>query len=494
MIEERILEKLTVEHLADSVHFSKYHYQRMFHKIAGESVMSYVTKRKLSLAGRELLDTHASILDVALKYGYDSHEGFTRSFKAYMGVSPADYRKYGLSAIFQKNLKEGANMLYSKTTDAIIRELNDLIAQMKTVAAYTRKNYGNGGAGNEIPFWKSFWEFIANKEDAMAEELKRTMEQVTAIAQRPDEISIRFLLVKVIEDTAFQSDFTAFNVGLMISRARPEQREEFGPICDKYDELAEKARIKTEKLTAFFNELTTMIFQDMRESVRQKLHATVEKGSAAVEHLKSSADVPYAYLTEEIMAIVNDLSSLRPEDITVSHMEDVLLHLQMVSFAADMDLFRVPAWKEMFSGIWAFAESLEEMTEFLRSLPEAASETFAAPETKSFEHTRQKRYSDLALQGNVLLFYTRGEIQKLGEVHLHENQKAAFDAICRKISRAIELARGAEDETAFHNIADLLSQVQQEMRVEADRLGVYGNAIRFLADKTAQLALAAGQP
>ena len=93
IIESRITEKLTVESIAAGVFFSKYHYQRLFREIVGDSVMEYVTKRKLSLAGKALLETDADIIDIAMDYGYESRDVFSRSFKAYMGVSPSEYRK-----------------------------------------------------------------------------------------------------------------------------------------------------------------------------------------------------------------------------------------------------------------------------------------------------------------------------------------------------------------------------------------------------------------
>ena len=139
IIEERIQEKLTVENLADSIHFSKYHYQRMFREVVGDSVMRYVTKRRLYLAAEELAGTDTSVLEIALKYGFDSHEGFTRSFRAYMGVTPTEYRKYHLSVTLPKTQKEGCTMLYSKTTNEIVRELNNWIIQSKEAAAYTIK-------------------------------------------------------------------------------------------------------------------------------------------------------------------------------------------------------------------------------------------------------------------------------------------------------------------------------------------------------------------
>ena len=69
IIENQILKKLSVEHIASSVYFSKYHYQRIFRETVGDSVMGYVTKRKLTLAGKALLETQMTILDIALKCG-----------------------------------------------------------------------------------------------------------------------------------------------------------------------------------------------------------------------------------------------------------------------------------------------------------------------------------------------------------------------------------------------------------------------------------------
>ena len=51
MIEERIQEKLTVGAIAESIHFSKYHYQRMFREAVGDSVMGYVARRRMSSRG-----------------------------------------------------------------------------------------------------------------------------------------------------------------------------------------------------------------------------------------------------------------------------------------------------------------------------------------------------------------------------------------------------------------------------------------------------------
>lgn len=59
--------------------------------------MAYVKNRRLQLACRAVGAGDAGILDIAVKYGYESHEGFARAFKAYFGVTPTGYRKCMIS-------------------------------------------------------------------------------------------------------------------------------------------------------------------------------------------------------------------------------------------------------------------------------------------------------------------------------------------------------------------------------------------------------------
>ena len=124
---------------------------------------------KIALAATDLTETDESILAIALKYGYDSHEGFTRSFRAQMGISPKDYRKYHLSVPTVKKQKEKTTMTDSKTIDEIIRSLNNLIVQIREVTAYTRKN--KTAAPDTAVFYSEFWDTVATGADAMADEL-----------------------------------------------------------------------------------------------------------------------------------------------------------------------------------------------------------------------------------------------------------------------------------------------------------------------------------
>lgn len=104
---------------------------------------------------------------------------------------------------------------------------------------------------------------------------------------------------------------------------------------------------------------------------------------------------------------------------------------------------------------------------------------------KDFEikRTAEKMYRDLAAQEGILLFYLKGEIQKLDNVHLDEKQKSALNAVCSKMDRAVKLTHNATDKTDSSETEKLLHEAYEEMIVTADELGVYGGAIRYLAEE-----------
>ncbi|MBD5471685.1 MAG: helix-turn-helix transcriptional regulator [Lachnospiraceae bacterium] len=481
MIEEKIQEKLTVEMLAEDIHFSKYHYQRIFRETVGETVMGYVTRRRLFLAAEDLAGTGDSVLAIALKYGYDSHEGFTRSFKTYLGITPTEYRKYHSDIGFPGAKKEESAMMNSKSTDEMIRELNNLIVQAKETAADTRKQ--KGVTGDSAAIYAQAWEFASKRAEKMAEELKEVLECVTSLTQGTDEISARFLIVKAVEDAAFEASVTAFQVGLMIARAMPEHRSEFRPLYEKYDRLAQTARIRSGKIVDFLNELSAAIFHDMRENATKKIQDAMKAGIEAVEKL-SDPSLPYGYIADGVREITEELDTLPLEEVTVYFLEDIVFRMETILFAADMDILRAPQHKQLFDGISNFKEKLDEAAEFFRNLSGEAPGTIVGMKKGSeIKRTAEKMYSDLAVQEGILLFYLKGEIQKLGNAHLDEGQKAALNAVCNKMDRAVRLARNATDERDGCEIKELLHEAYEEMMGEAEKLDVYGGAIRYLAEE-----------
>jgi AraC family transcriptional regulator len=92
-IEANLAEPISVEALARRSGYSLWHFQRLFQALVGETVGSYVRKRRLSESSHRLLRTSEKIADIALQYQFQSHEAYTRAFKKQFTLSPAQYRR-----------------------------------------------------------------------------------------------------------------------------------------------------------------------------------------------------------------------------------------------------------------------------------------------------------------------------------------------------------------------------------------------------------------
>lgn len=86
-------EKLDLMMLSKKSGYSKYHLHRMFTAIVGIPIHTYVQRRRLTKAAEILINTDKSILDIALDYGYETQQSFTRAFKLLYKHSPHNYRK-----------------------------------------------------------------------------------------------------------------------------------------------------------------------------------------------------------------------------------------------------------------------------------------------------------------------------------------------------------------------------------------------------------------
>lgn len=92
-IEENLLQPLDMSEIAAKMNISPFYYQKIFSVICGFSASEYIRNRRLALAGSELVSSDEKALDIALKYGYDTHEGFTRAFTRFHGVTPSAAKK-----------------------------------------------------------------------------------------------------------------------------------------------------------------------------------------------------------------------------------------------------------------------------------------------------------------------------------------------------------------------------------------------------------------
>ncbi len=94
-IEENITEDLTAGRIAAEVNISAFYFQKGFSMLCGYTVGEYIRMRRLSLAANELLESDAKVIDIAVKYGYDSPDSFTKAFTRFHGCTPTDVRRGG---------------------------------------------------------------------------------------------------------------------------------------------------------------------------------------------------------------------------------------------------------------------------------------------------------------------------------------------------------------------------------------------------------------
>ena len=118
-IEEHLLEEIDYEEVARQSYSSGYHFQRVFSILCGYTVGEYIRNRRLSLAGMELQVEKAKVIDVALKYGYDSPDSFAKAFQKFHGITPSKARMDGavLNSFSRLSLKislEGGKMMNYK--------------------------------------------------------------------------------------------------------------------------------------------------------------------------------------------------------------------------------------------------------------------------------------------------------------------------------------------------------------------------------------------
>ena len=94
-VEANITEEIDLEEAARHAYSSSFHFQRVFGILCGFSLGEYIRMRRLSLAGEELSRGNAKIIDIAMKYGYDTPESFSRAFTRFHGISPRGAKRGG---------------------------------------------------------------------------------------------------------------------------------------------------------------------------------------------------------------------------------------------------------------------------------------------------------------------------------------------------------------------------------------------------------------
>lgn len=117
-IETNLTNKIDYEKVANEIGYSVHHFQRMFSFITDISMVEYVRRRRMTMSAFELQNSSKKVIDIALKYGYESPEAFTRAFQNLHGITPTAARSKGISLkaypriSFQISIKGVSKMKY----------------------------------------------------------------------------------------------------------------------------------------------------------------------------------------------------------------------------------------------------------------------------------------------------------------------------------------------------------------------------------------------
>ena len=92
-IDQNYSKQLTVEDVANSVHYSPGYARNLFKKITGTTITDYIKTVRIEVAKELLKERKYKVYDVANKVGYDNISYFCSVFKEYTGLTPNDYKK-----------------------------------------------------------------------------------------------------------------------------------------------------------------------------------------------------------------------------------------------------------------------------------------------------------------------------------------------------------------------------------------------------------------
>ena len=94
-MEANLTENLDIEVIAGKAALSPFYYQRIFGALCGMTVGEYIRARRMTLAAQELNRKDIKVIDVAVKYGYDSPDSFAKAFQKFHGITPSQAREPG---------------------------------------------------------------------------------------------------------------------------------------------------------------------------------------------------------------------------------------------------------------------------------------------------------------------------------------------------------------------------------------------------------------
>jgi AraC family transcriptional regulator len=150
-IESHLTDDIDFESIAAESFSSSYHFQRVFNILCGYTLGEYIRFRRLTLAGEDLANDKLRVIDVALKYGYDSPDSFAKAFQKFHGITPSLAREDGrmlrsFSRLFIKISLEGG------------KTMNYMIKEQKSFSVIEKVEIHSIENGENLKSIPAFWD------------------------------------------------------------------------------------------------------------------------------------------------------------------------------------------------------------------------------------------------------------------------------------------------------------------------------------------------
>ena len=147
-------EEITLKKLSDSLGYSEFYVSRKFREISGMQFRDYLRYRRLAFALKDVRDTDKSLLDIALDYGFSSHEAFTRAFKEAYGITPSEYRQKPVPVVMRTIIKPFDCYLLGIGGTGMAKSTGDIKIYFVTIPAHKFLHIRNY---ESIGYW-NFWQ------------------------------------------------------------------------------------------------------------------------------------------------------------------------------------------------------------------------------------------------------------------------------------------------------------------------------------------------
>ena len=147
-------EPLMLNHIARKLGYSEFYVSRKFKEISGMQLRDYLRYRKLAFALKDIRDTENGVLDIALDYGFSSHEAFTRAFKEAYGITPSEYRQNPIPVVLRTVIKPFDCYLLGIGGTGMAKSTEGIKTYFVTIPAHKFLHIRNYESVGYFDFWQ----------------------------------------------------------------------------------------------------------------------------------------------------------------------------------------------------------------------------------------------------------------------------------------------------------------------------------------------------